>query len=151
VVIDGVLAVRGEERSVQINYLSSAGGTHAPFLRFVTRDPAYVPGRGVLAQGDSVLITVTVDPVALKVSFEPTGLQFGDPAPLQMSYSGAGGDLNGDGVVDAFDADIESRLLGIWYREGPTDPWTPISARWAGEDKSFTSFLEHFSEYAVSW
>ena len=144
-------AVRGQQRSVQINYLSSTGDTSSPFLRLTTTDPAYVPGVGDLAPGDSVLITVSVDPDNIKVSLEPTGLLFGEPGQLQISYGGAGGDLNGDGVVDGADADIESQLLGLWYREGQDGAWTRIPAAQSLSDQSFTSALPHFSEYAVSW
>ncbi len=144
-------AIRGEQRSVQLNYLSSAGDTSAPFLRLTTTDPAYVPGLGDLAPGDSVLITVTIDPVSIKVSLEPTGLQFGEPAQLQLSYNGADGDLNGDGVVDGSDAYIESQLLGLWYREGTDSTWERIPSLQSLSDRSFTSALPHFCEYAVSW
>ena len=144
-------AVRGEPRSVQINYLSSTGDTSAQFLRLTTADPAYVPGLGDLAAGDSVLITVTIDPVNIKVSLEPTGLLFGEPAQLQLSYGGADGDLNGDGVVDSADAYIESQLLGLWYREGADSAWERIPALQSLADQSFTSALAHFCEYAVSW
>jgi hypothetical protein len=144
-------AVRGQQRSVGINYLSSTGDTTAPFLQLSTADPAYVPGIGNLAPGDSVLITVTVDPLNIKVSLEPTGLLFGDPALMQIWYGGAGGDLNGDGVVDSTDAFIESQLLGLWYREGTDSAWSKIPAVQSLSDKSFTSALPHFCEYAVSW
>jgi len=144
-------AVRGQQRSVQINYLSSTGDTSAPFLGLTTTDPAWVPGLGDLAPGDSVLVTVTIDPTNIKISLEPTGLLFGDPAQLQVSYGGAGGDLNGDGVVDDADAYIESQLLGIWYREGVDSTWTKVSASQSLLDKSFTVALPHFSEYAVCW
>ena len=144
-------AVRGEPRSLQINYESTTGDTSAAFLRLTTTDPAYVPGLGDLAPGDSVLITVTIDPDNIKVSLEPTGLLFGEPGQLQISYSGADGDLNGDGVVDDTDAYIESQLLGLWYREGTDGVWAPIPAVQALSDKSFVSALPHFSEYAVSW
>jgi hypothetical protein len=144
-------AVRGEQRSVQINYLSSTGDTSSPFLRLTTTDPAYVPGLGDLAPGDSVLITVSIDPDNIKVSLEPTGLLFGAPGQLQISYGGADGDLNGDGVVDDADAYIESQLLGLWYREGQDSAWTRIPAAQLLSDKSFTSELPHFSEYAISW
>jgi hypothetical protein len=144
-------AVRGEERSLQINYRSSTGETNAPFLRLVTVDPKYVPGRGDLELGDSVLVTVTVDPRDLIVSFEPTGLRFGNPSQLQISYGGASGDLNGDGLVDGSDAQIEGQLLGLWYREDSTDPWSEIPAAQSVAEKSFSSELQHFSYYAVSW
>ena len=144
-------AVRGEERAIQINYRSSTGDVTAPFLRLTTVDPTYVPGRGDIAQGDSVLITVTVDPQDLKVSLTPSGMQFGNPTRLQIFYGGAGGDLNGDGVIDGYDNQIEAQLLGLWYREGASDPWSEIPANQSVADKSFTSLLQHFCEYAVSF
>jgi hypothetical protein len=144
-------AVRGQQRSVQINYLSATGDSSAPFLQLSVTDPAYVPGRGDLAPGDSVLMTVRIDSVNIGVSLEPTGLLFGDSAQLQIWYGGAGGDLNGDAVVDSIDARIEHQLLGLWYREGVASAWTAIPATQSLTDKSFTSWLRHFSDYAVSF
>ncbi len=144
-------AVRGQDRFVELNYVDATGHITARFLRLDKVNPAYVPGRGYLAPGDSVLITVAVDPYAISVSFEPTGLLFSDPAGLEISYGGAGGDLNGDGVVDGSDAYIESQLLGMWYSEGAGTAWTRISASQSLSDKSFKSALQHFSEYSVAW
>ncbi|HEX4601404.1 MAG TPA: hypothetical protein VH116_08425 [Gemmatimonadales bacterium] len=144
-------AVRGQPRSVQINYLSATGDTSAPFLQFTATDPAWVPGVGELAPGDSVLVTLTVDPTLIQVSLQPTGLLFGDPGQLELWYGGAGGDLNGDGVVDSVDARIETQLLGLWYREGSDSEWTRLAANQSLTDRSFISALAHFSDYAVSW
>lgn len=144
-------AVRGEQRSVQINYVSADGDSSWQFLKLTTTDPTYAPGIGDLAPGDSVLITVTIDSSNVKVSLEPTGLVFGNPAELQISYAGADGDLNGDGAVDEADSTIESQLLGMWYREGADAAWEEIPAVRSLADKSFTSALPHFCEYAVSW
>lgn len=142
-------AVRGKTRSVQINYLSSTGNTTVPFLQLSIEDPNYVPGRGNLHNGDSVLVTVTVDADDIGVSLEPTGMRFDGDSKLTISYGGANGDLNGDGVVNDADADIESRLLGLWYREGAGSAWSRMTASRSG--KSFSSKLQHFSEYAVSF
>jgi hypothetical protein len=144
-------AVRGQPRSLQINYLSATGDTSSQFLRLTGVDPAYVPGVGDLAPGDSVLITLTIDPASVKISLEPTGLRFDTPAQLRISYGGANGDLNADGVVDDADAYIETRLLGLWYREGADSAWSQIPTAQSIAGKSFTSELPHFSEYAVSW
>lgn len=144
-------AVRGETRSVQINYQSSIDSENHPFLRLTTTDPQFVPGVGELAVGDSVLITVSVDTTKIGVSLEPSGLQFGAPSQLQVWYGGAGGDLNGDGVVDSSDAQVEQQLLGLWYREGASDDqWTELSASQESGDKSFTYALPHFCEYAIA-
>jgi hypothetical protein len=143
-------AVRGQSRSVQINYKSSIDSTVHPFLVLTTTDPRYVPGVGDLAVGDSVLVTVRIDTTKIGVSLEPTGLQFGDTAIMQIWYAGAGGDLNGDGVVDSLDAKIEAQLLGLWYREGDAASWTQLPATQSLLDKAFTYGLRHFSEYDVA-
>jgi len=216
-------AVRGQSRSVQLNYRDVSGDTSHPFLILTISDPEFVPdsgapaggdslvdstvvpggdpgadsstsagggpgadssaspggdptadstalaagrtlpGRfarasrrsasrsGALADGDSVLITLSIDTTKIGVLLEPTGLRFGTPARLQIWYDGAGGDLNGDGVVDSTDSYIESQLLSMWYREGSDSVWEQISAEHLIEDKEFIVDLPHFSEYAVSW
>lgn len=143
-------AVRGESRSVQINYSSTIDSETHPFLSLTTTDPRFVPGVGELAIGDSVLVTVVVDTSKIGVTFEPTGLQFGEQADLKIWYGGAGGDLNGDGVADSTDTVIEMKLLGLWYREDQSDPWTHLSANQSLDEKSFTYRLAHFSEYAIA-
>jgi hypothetical protein len=143
-------AVRGEARSVQINYRDANDDTSHPFLKLTITDPISVPGVGEIAIGDSVLITVGIDTTRLGVSLEPSGTQFGTPSQLQIWYGGAGGDLNGDAVVDSTDAYIESQLLSVWYREGAS-PWSPIPASHSLEDKSFTTELQHFSLYFLGF
>ncbi|HEV8380424.1 MAG TPA: hypothetical protein VGQ29_02495 [Gemmatimonadales bacterium] len=143
-------AVRGESRSIRINYSSSIDNDTHPFLMLTATDPRFVPGVGEVAVGDSVLITVSVDTSKIGVSLEPSGLQFGEPAKLQIWYGGAAGDMNGDGVSDSTDAKIEAQLLGLWYREGEADQWTQVGASQSLEEKSFTYALPHFCEYAVA-
>ena len=143
-------AVRGESRSVQINYSSSIDSLIHPFLVLTTTDPQFVPGVGELAIGDSVLVTVTVDTSKLGVSLEPHGMQFGQPAQMKIWYDGAGGDLNGDGVADSTDAKIEAQLLGLWYRPDASHPWAHLSANQSLDEKSFTYALPHFSEYEIA-
>jgi hypothetical protein len=143
-------AVRGESRSVQINYSSSIDSDVHPFLQLTTTDPQFVPGVGELAVGDSVLITVSVDTAKIGVTLEPSNLQFGAPAQLKIWYGGASGDLNGDGVADSTDLALEAKVLGLWYREEDSDPWTKLGASQSLDEKSFTYALPHFCEYAVA-
>ena len=143
-------AVRGESRSVQINYSSSIDTDTHPFLVLTTTDPQFVPGVGELAMGDSVLITVSVDTSKIGVTLEPSGLQFGAPAQMKIWYGGAGGDLNGDGVADSTDSAIEAQLLGLWTREDASEPWTQLGASQSLDEKSFTYALPHFCEYVVA-
>jgi hypothetical protein len=143
-------AVRGESRSVQINYSSAIDEENHPFLVLTTTDPQFVPGVGELAMGDSVLITVSVDTSKIGVTLEPSGLQFGAPAQMKIWYGGAGGDLNGDGVADSSDSAIEAKLLGLWYREDDSEAWEQLGASQSLDDKSFTYALPHFCEYVVA-
>jgi hypothetical protein len=143
-------AVRGESRSVQINYSSSIDNQTHPFLLLTTTDPQFVPGIGELALGDSVLITVTVDTSKIGVILEPSALQFGEPAQMKIWYDGAGGDLNGDGVADSSDSAIEAQLLGLWYREDASEQWEKIGASQSLDEKSFTYALPHFCEYEIA-
>jgi len=143
-------AVRGESRSIRINYSSTIDNGNHPFLELTTTDPTFVPGIGELAMGDSVLITVTIDTSKIGVKFEPTGLQFGTASQLQIWYGGASGDLNGDGIADAIDAQLEAQVLGLWYREYSNESWNEVPASQSVEEKSFVYALPHFCEYAVA-
>jgi len=143
-------AVRGQERSARFNYRDALGETSHPFLILTITDPVALPD-STFAQGDSVLVTVTIDTTKVGVTFEPAGLQFGELAYLQLWYGGADGDLNGDGAIDETDSYIETELLGMWYREGTDGEWEPIPAIHVLEEKLFYVELPHFSEYAVSW
>ena len=135
-------AVRGAARSVLINYKGSKDEAPHPFLLLTTTDPQFVPGIGELAMGDSVLITVKVDTKKLKVSLEPTGLQFGAPASLTLWYGGAASD-DGDATTDTGD-------LGMFYREDHKHPWSQLAATQSVEQKSFTYDIPHFSDYAIA-
>lgn len=145
-------AVRGQSRSVQINYKTRRDEEPRPFLLLTTTDPRLVPGIGELAMGDSVLITVKVNEKKLLVSLEPTGLQFGDPGQLTIWYSGAGRGRDNDDPApyDAPDEIIDDTDLALFYREDHKHPWSQLSARQSFVDQSFTYAIPHFSDYAVA-
>jgi hypothetical protein len=135
-------AVRGASRSVQINYKGSHDSDPHPFLLLTTTDPQFVPGIGELAIGDSVLVTVKVDTRKLKVSLEPTGLQFGAPATLTLWYGGAAKDQNTDPISDDG--------LALFYREDHKHPWIELGATQSLAQQSFTYNIPHFSDYAIA-
>ncbi len=154
-------AVVGEARGVKINWLdvSESGGylmvTSRPYLTFV------VPPDGLdedpygsdYESGDSVLITVTIDTSAMTAYFAPSGLTFDDdsPATLQYWYTGAGGDLDGNGAVDKEDAYIEQRLLDLWTTQKGSTWWTPVWAEHSLSEDWFKAGIEHFSGFAIAY
>jgi hypothetical protein len=145
-------AVRGQSRSVQINYKSRRNAEPRPFLLLTTTDPRFVPDLGELAVGDSVLITVKVNTRKLLVSLEPTGLQFGEPGQLTIWYRdarGARGEQDDHDQSSAND-EIDDSDLALYYREDQKHPWSQLAATQSIADKSFTYAIPHFSDYAVA-
>ena len=141
--------------SVVVNYQPAAGGSVGrPFLRFD------VPKRGLRTGGaaahlghrDSVLITMTIDPVDFSVDFEPSGVRFSGkhPAILAVWYGNANPDLNGDGVADAADQALVE-LLAIWGRPAKPAPWMKTVSKKLTGQQWVVGAIRHFSEYAVSW
>lgn len=145
-------AVKGENRELEIDYLPDEVGQEAEeFLEFE------VPGNGLLrrpdgslfAEGDSILITVTLSSDGrFLFDMQPSGLEFDPdhPARLEITYRGLDDDLDGDGDVDSDDDDLESRLR-VWKQERSGEPWFPVGTLHVedfdeieGEITGFTGF-----------
>jgi hypothetical protein len=124
-----------------------------PFLRFSVpkNSMAMDPTGKRLRRGDSVLITLTIDPVTFSVDFQPSGVWFsnGVPAELTFWYQNADPDFNADGRVDAMDAQL-AQQLAVWGRAGGRR-WTALPSTVDPTLPSVSTSVQHFSEYAVSW
>ena len=147
-------AKRGTQTTVQVNYRKAPGPQPSdPFLRFKIPINGLVAGAGgvPLARGDSVLITLTIDPVYFRVDFQPSGVVFSSSSPAQLAfwYQNADPDLNGDGVVNATDATLKQNLA-IWSQSG-NGGWGKLVSRNDPNQQVVGAEVFHFSEYAVSW
>jgi hypothetical protein len=147
-------ACDGETAAVTVNYLPAAGETVGqPFLRFSVpkNSMAMDPNGRRLRRGDSVLITLTIDPVTFSVDFQPSGVWFsnGSPAQLTFWYQNADPDYNGDGVVDAADKQL-AQQIAVWGRAGGRR-WTALPSAVDPNLPRVSTSVMHFSEYAVSW
>lgn len=121
-------AVRGEERELVLEADTDEGPEK--FLEFEVDDESLLrrPDGTTFAEGDSIEITVQVDPSGrFLFEFQPSGLVFDpeEPAELKIRYVLAPQDLNGDGEVDRDDEEFAEKL-GIWKRERPGDPWSRL-------------------------
>lgn len=147
-------AYQDRDASALVRY-QAADGTWQPYVEVVVPQGALFqrPDGSLFAPGDSILVTMTVDSVEIRVDLEPTGLVFSalTPARLTMWYTGADPDFDGDGDVDDLDAYIQESLLGLWLQVTAADPWEAILATHSLSDRRFTAILQHFSGYAVAW
>jgi hypothetical protein len=138
-------AKRGEQRRLEIDY---ANGEE--FLEFEVRDESLLrrPDGTLFLEGDSVLITVTLDDSdRIILDFQPSGLVFNplEPAQLEINYQQNDPDIDDDGDTDDDDLDLETAMR-IWQREQAGSPWLPLSTVRIDEDDlragvlSFTGF-----------
>jgi hypothetical protein len=147
-------AVSGQAATAHINYLTENNEVARYLTIFVPPSGLYRrPDGATIAHGDSLLITVSIDPAQLLVRFEPSGLVFNPSAPaqLEMLYGGAEGDLDGDGDVDADDGLIGETKLGLWFQQDVGDLWYSMTSLHEPDDQWFNTYLFHFSGYVVSW
>lgn len=138
-------AKKGTDRSIRMVYTSRPGHNDSTtFLYFRVRAQSLVSRADgtPLANGDSVLITVTlVDPVHLKVDFQPSGLRFSQshPATLKMSYA------------ETAPFSVSPGVLKIWRRESPLTPWLPLTSQVLEDANEVTTDIGGFTGYAIAY
>ncbi len=145
----------GKASAATVNYLPAKGQTVGdPFLRFnIPRNGLVAGANGaILKSGDSLLVTLTIDPVYFLVDFQPSGVLFSKTAPATLGfwYGRANPDLNGDGVVDAADQTLLEQLA-IWYQGAKSTAWSRQASLNDLQKQLVGTALYHFSEYAVSY
>lgn len=141
-------AKRGEGRRLRMFY---ANGDE--LLDFEVRDKALLrrPNGTLFLPGDSVLITVTLDPAnRFILHFEPSGLVFNplDPAHLEINYKFADRDIDDDGDEDDHDRTLEAGLR-IWQQERLGLPWIPLSTLRVDDDDMEANILS-FTGFAMA-
>lgn len=149
-------AVKGTSRTLEIDYAPiPPNQSGEDFFRLdVPSNALFIGPDGELVQpGDSVLISVTIDPVLLLVRFEPSGLRFdpGEPARLRIDYAEADDDLNGDGRVDGQDEQLKDLRLALWRQAQAGAVWERIGSAHFKDLEEFEAELLRFSNYALGW
>ncbi len=151
-------AVKGVDRAASIWYHKRPGARgrdSTEFVRFRVDKRSLLarPDGTTIANGDSVLITMTVvDTLNMIVEFQPSGLQFDPsrPAVLAFKLTEADHDVNGDGVINTLDQAVfqAARIRG---QEDPTLPWFVVPTTVSLSADSYTANLTGFTRYAVSY
>lgn len=147
---------KGVDSEMRLYYRSpTSGADSTEFLRLVfdRRSLATRPNGVAIAEGDSVLVTVTVpDPTKFLVDLQPTGLKFaaGRGVSLHWKLAEKDDDLNDDGAVNATDASLYTQLA-IWRQETVGLPWVRLSSRLVTELDEIEVDLSGFSNYVVAY
>ena len=152
--------------SDSVVFWATWGETRVGEMRYVT--PQYtgkcllfrVPARSLLRHadgkpvmpGDSVRIVVRiVDNARFQFSFQPEGLVFDPdvPAELEVRYTWADPDYNGDGEVNDRDKADAARIQ-FWHRTGPGAKWRAIPTSHQINAVEARAPVLGFSQYALA-
>ncbi len=149
-------AVKGKDRTLEVRYTeSNSSVSNRPFLRLIVYEASLdrdTNGKR-LRTGDSLLISVQIDPATFRVDFEPSGLAFNTSKmpSLRLSYSYADLDVDRDGDVDPTDALILESATNFYHYTTTSSPWTLQPTIRNNFERYLEMSLPGFSGYAVSW
>ena len=149
-------AKRGEDRAGAISFRNSDGEIEKLIeLDVKASSLLSAPNGRRYVVGDSVAITITlVGSGQLLFDFQPSGLRFNpqEPAELEIEYGDAtGGDVNGDGVVNATDTAL-LRQLAIWLQERVNDPFFRIETSFNNEVlEEIEADVLGFTRFAIAY
>ncbi len=129
---------RGESQKGELFY-----ETGDRFLEFRVNSGSLVrrPDGTTFAPGDSILITVTVDPLRFIAKFQPEGLEFhsDDPAELEVRYDKA----------DSSFLDRE-RDIRAWRQERAGEPWRLVPSLQFEDLDELEIDVRGFTRYALA-
>lgn len=150
------VAVGGQDHRIRMFPQGLSDGSDR-FLEFelekgsLSLYPAGHPLAGqTIGTGDTLTISIRIDPTRLQVEFSPSGLVFDpdEPASLDLSYRFADPDFDGDGSPDP----QLVPLIGMYHQASPGGPWIRLDAEQDLLDKKIElDELHGFSRYALAF
>ena len=143
-------AVKGQDSDIRVRFKNGED-----YLRFrvFANSLSQRPDGTTIANGDSVLITITItDPTKLQADFQPAGLKFSasNPARLQFEFGEADKDLNDDGVVNATDASLIPQI-STWRQEVAGGEWLKVGSVVEIEINEVQADILGFTGYALAY
>jgi hypothetical protein len=139
-------AKKGVDTTVYMYYHASPGYYDSTaFMQFRVRAKSLLsrPDGSLIANGDSVLITITLtDPTTLALDFQPSGLKFSshDQPELRLSFGEC-----------APISSTNEQSLRIWRKESLLDPWLPLSSNVSGGSDEVQASISGFTGYALAY
>lgn len=144
-------AVQGKTREGKIR--NAVSGKDLVKLKVGPKADIRLPDGTLVAENDSVLITIRLDPDGrVLAEFAPAGLGFAsnEGAELTIAYDVADPDFNGDGGVNTIDVAAEDSL-SIWRQGSDGEPFTPRASGRDRAGKKVVAIIPGFSRYAIAY
>ena len=144
-------AIQGKTREGKIR--NAVTGKDLVKLKVGAHAGIRLPNGTLIAENDSVLITMKLDPDGrVLAEFSPAGLAFesGEGAELTIAYDVANPDFNSDGDVDTSDIAAEDSLA-IWRQGADGEPFVPRASGRDRAGKTVVSIIQGFSRYAIAY
>lgn len=140
-------ATQGKKTQYYIHYQLPWGGGPL-FLKLIIPPQAQLvdeTGRP-LNRGESVDITIDIDPVTYLISFGPHGSTFDPDHPARLVLAMEYADWSEHSEADA-------QSLGLHYQPAAGEPWAVTANPVSFDPASFWASvpLDHFSNYAIAW
>lgn len=145
-------AVKGESKEIEVKY-AGASGEPEDFLDIELHENSLLkwPDGTPIQDGESVAMSIVIDPETFLFTLRPAGLEF-DPAwPLEIEirYENADDDFDEDGDIDGEDDSIRTSL-GT-FREDLADQWTPLLTENDSASGTLRARSKRLDNIAVSW
>lgn len=143
---------RGHSHEIELKYDDGTGELEDFLeLKFGENTLLQWPDGTPIEDGESVDITLTVDPSTFLFDLSPAGLVLSasDPLRIEVDYEHANPDFNGDGLVDELDEQIREQLG--WWRQDEPALWTALETIHDLPEQSLRSQTDILENIAVSW
>jgi len=145
---------KGKAATLVVNYQAPDGQVPDRFLQFTVPKDGLIAGAydPHMSKGDSILLTLSIDPTGFLAHFGPSGVKFSakSPAILTMCYEHMDPDLNGDGIVDETDEALQQQI-SFWTQSMKAGDWFKLPTKYDPSNPCVSAKIYHFSQYAVSW
>ena len=145
-------AVRGETRVGEMRYVTPQYTGKCLLFRVPARSLLRHPDGRPVMEGDSVQIKIRIsDEGRFQFSFEPQGLVFDPdvPAQLEVRYTWADLDYNGDGQVNDRDK-TDAERIAFWHQASPGQKWKQIPTSHLINAVEARADVLGFSQYALA-
>lgn len=137
--------VQGKPSNFKVRYVDpETNNAEGPwFLRIKVPQGTqlWAPNGSPLARGDTLVVTLNIDPTKFLVSFGPHGTQFTGERPVTLAFKYDYAKMDARDPAD----------LRVWYQPTADAEWSVVPAEVDKQGSMVWMSLHHFSNYAMAF